>query len=305
MAITVASLYNLTRPGLMAVTGKYKQIPTQWSKYMNSGKSRMGVERSLEARFLSLPQIRSEGSATAMDDRAGERFVWNHEHFEVALGYAITLKSIEDNLYEQEFQSSNLGLQRSFSQAKEIFCANVLNTGNVYNTNVGGDGVSLFSTAHPIDGGTYANTNSTPLDLNEASLLTDLTNIRTNFRDQANLRYFARGELLMVPPALEWVAARLVHAQLRPGTPDNDPNVLKATGSLSEGFMTLDFLTSPFSWFIKTDLEGEGLIYLERAAFDMSMDVDWATDNLLVKGRERYFAGANNPRAAFAEFPTS
>ena len=42
-----------------------------------------------------------------------------------------------------------------------------------------------------------------------------------------------------------------------------------------------------------------------RAAFEMSMDVDFVTDNLLVKGRERYFSGYKNPRCGFFQFPTS
>lgn len=299
MAINVASLYDMTRPGLRGIEGKYKQIPTQWSQYMDRGTSKMGVERTLEARYVGLPALRTEGGATQFDNQAGERFIYNHEHFEVALGYAITLKAIEDNLYEQEFPASNLGLQTSFAQAKEIFAANVLNTGFTVNSNIGGDGVALFSTAHPIDGGTWANTPTTQLDLNEATLLTALTQIRVNFRDQAGMKALARGEQLMVPPALQWVGKRLVEAERRPGTADNDPNVIE----LPKGLLVLDFLTSAFAWFVRTNVPG--LLYLERAAFEMSMDVDFVTDNLLVKGRERYFVGYKNPRCAWATNPTS
>jgi hypothetical protein len=34
---------------------------------------------------------------------AGERFVYNQEHTEIALGYAITRKAIDDNLYKTQF----------------------------------------------------------------------------------------------------------------------------------------------------------------------------------------------------------
>ena len=241
MAINVASLYDFTRPGLRGIEGKYKQIPTQWSQFMDRGSSRMGVERTAEARYLALPSLRSEGGATQFDNQAGERFIYNHEHFEVALGYAITLKAIEDSLYESEFPASNLGLQTSFAQAKEIFCANVLNTGNVYNPNIGGDGVALCATNHPVDGGTWANRPTTDLDLNEGSLLTALTQVRVNFRDQANLKALARGEQLLVHPNNQWVGKRLIESERRPGTADNDPNVIE----LPKGLLVLDFLTSP------------------------------------------------------------
>ena len=299
MAINVAALYDFTRPGLRGIEGKYKQIMTQWSQYMDRGTSRMGVERTAEARYLGLPALRTEGGATQFDNQAGERFIYNHEHFEVALGYAITLKAIEDNLYESEFPASNLGLQTSFAQAKEIFCANVLNSAATYNSNVGGDGVALLSTAHPIDGGTWANTPTTQMDLNEGSLLASLTAIRVNFRDQAGLKALARGEQLLVPPALQWVGKRLIESERRPGTADNDPNVIE----MPKGLLVLDFLTSSFSWFVRTNTPG--LLYLERAAFEMSMDVDFVTDNLLVKGRERFFAGYKNPRAIYGNTPTT
>ncbi len=303
MAINVAALYDLTRPGLRGIEGKYKMIPRQWPKVFQRGVSKMGLERTVEARYVGLPQLKFEGGAVAMDNNAGERFVYNHEHFEVGLGYAITRKAIDDNLYESEFPASNLGLQNSFSQAEEIYCANVLNTANAYNTNIGGDGVALCSTAHPIDGGTFSNTFSTQLDLNEAALLSALTNIRTNFRDQAGLKIFARGRKLLVPPALEWVAARLVHTPLRPGTGDNDVSALQATGSLPEKYEVMDFLTSQYAWFVQTTIDG--LMFLERIAFEMSMEVDFITDNLLIKGYQRYYVGYKNPRGIYGAFPLS
>ena len=303
MAINVAALYDLTRPGLRGIEGKYKMIPRQWPKFLERGSSKMGIERTAEVRFVSLPQLKFEGGSTAMDNNAGERFIFNHEAFEVGLGYAMTRKAIADNLYESQFPASNLGLQNSFEQAEEIYSANVLNSATTYNPNIGGDGVALLSTAHPIDGGTYANTFSTQLDLSEASLLQALTNMRTNFVDQANLKVFARGKKLLVPPALEWVAARLWHSTLRPGTADNDPNAMRVTGSLSDGYDVLDFLTSPTYWFVLSNIPG--LIFLEREPFEMSMEVDFITDNLLVKGYQRYYVGYFNPRSVFGSTPST
>jgi len=303
MAISVSALYDFTRPGLRGIEGKYKQIPTQYTGVFDTATSRMGVERTAEARFVGLAQLKYEGAATSMDNNAGERFIYNHEHIEIGLGYAITRKAIDDNLYESEFPASNLGLMESFAQTKEIYAANVLNTASTYNAAIGGDGVALLSTAHPYDGGTWANTPTNQMDLNEAALLTGLTAIRTNFRDQAGLRVFARGKKLIVHPQNEWVAARLVHTELRPGTADNDTNALRATGSLPDGYMVMDFLTSAYPWFIVTTIPG--LLHLERVPYEMSMEVDFTTDNLLVKGYERYYFGYKNPRAIWGSTPTS
>jgi len=226
------------------------------------------------------------------------------EHTEIALGYAITRKAIDDNLYKTQFMPSNLGLVESFQQTKEIYGANILNTATTYNSAVGGDGVALCSTAHPIDGGTVANTPTTQVDLNEATLLNAMIAIRANFKDQAGLKIFARGRKLIIPPQLEPVAIRLTKTELRPGTADNDVNAIMMTaGGLSEGYLVNDFLTSSYAWFLLTNIDG--LAYMERIKFETDMQVDFVTDNLLVKGYERYSFGYYNWRAIYGSFPTS
>jgi hypothetical protein len=263
----------------------------------------MAVERTAEMRLLSLPQLKYEGGSVAFDDAAGERFVFNAEHIELGLGYVITRKACDDNLYKSEFPASNLGLQDSFVQAEEIYAANVLNTCTTVQTSIGGDGVALASTAHPIDGGTYANTFTVQLDLNEASLLSALTQTRVNFKNQAGLKILARGQRLIVPPQLQWVAARLVHSEMRPGTSDNDVNAMRATGSLPDGYEVMDFLTSNYAWFLQTN--HPGLRFFERKPFEMSMEVDFQTDNLQVKGYQRYVFTYTDPKAVFCSTPTS
>jgi hypothetical protein len=303
MAVNVAALYDLTRPGLRGIEGRYKMIPRQWPKVFMRGVSKMGVERTAVVRMLSLAQLKFEGGATQMDNNAGERFIYNHEAFEVGLGYAITRKAIADNLYEQQFPASNLDLQKSFEQTEEIYTANVLNTASTYNPNIGGDGVALLSASHPIDGGTIANTPTTQQDLNEGSLLTALTSVRTNFKDQAGKKIFARGRKMIVHPNNEWVAARLIHTPLRPGTGDNDISALQATGSLPEKYEVMDFLTNAPWWFVQTTIDG--LIFLEREPFEMSMEVDFITDNLLVKGYQRYYVGYSDPLCLYGNTPTT
>ena len=304
MAVNLSQIKDLLLPGLRGVEGKYEMIPSQYDKIFTKHDSKMALERTAEMRYLGLAQLKTEGGQTAFDSGAGERFVYNQEHTEIALGYAITRKAIDDNLYKTQFMPSNLGLVESFQQTKEIYGANILNTATTYNASVGGDGVALCSTAHPIDGGTVANTPSTQLDLNEASLLNSMIAVRTNFRDQANLKVFARARKLIVPPQLEPVAIRLTKTELRPGTADNDVNaILSTAGGVPEGYIVNDFLTSSYAWFLLTNIDG--LAYMERVKFETDMQVDFVTDNLLVKGYERYSFGYYNWRSIFGSFPTS
>jgi hypothetical protein len=303
MAVNLSSIKDLLLPGLRGVEGKYEQIPAQYDKIFTKHESKMALERTAEMRFLGLAQLKTEGGQTAFDNGAGERYIYNQEHTEIALGYAITRKAIDDNLYKTQFMPSNLGLIESFHQTKEIYGANVLNTATTYNASVGGDGVALCSASHPIDGGTVSNIPATPVDLNESTLLNAMIGIRTAFKDQAGLKIFARGRKLIVPPQLEPVAIRLTKTELRPGTADNDVNAIMMTaGGLSEGYMVNDFLTSARAWFLLTNIDG--LSYMERVKFESDMQVDFVTDNLLVKGYERYSFGYYNWRAIWGSFPT-
>lgn len=302
MPINLPQIRQELLPGLRGVEGRYQQIPTQWDKVFDRGTSNMAIERTSEMRFLGLAQFKTEGGSIMFDNAAGDRYVYNQEHVELGLGYAITRRAIEDNLYKDQFDPSNLGLMESFAQTKEILGADVLNSGDTYDPNVGGDGVALFSTAHPIDGNTWANRPTVDVDLSEAALENAQIAIRY-FPDQAGLRIMARGKLLIVPPQLKYVATRLLMTELRPGTANNDVNALKWGDDYSEGFQVMDFLTSPYAWFVKTTIKG--LLYLERRRFDTDMQVDFTTQNLLVAGTERYSFNYFNPRAAYGSFPSA
>jgi hypothetical protein len=304
MPVSLANIRSELLPGLFDVRGSYDMIPRQWDKVFKVHQSKMAVERSTQMAFVALPYLKDEGAATQFDNNAGERFTWAFIHIEVALGYAITRKAIDDNLYKSQFNPTNLKLQEAFAQFKEIQAANVLNTGNTYNASVIGDGVALFSTAHPFDGGTWANTSTVPKSLNESTLLANMTNVRQQFVNERGLRILSRARRLVVPPNLEAIAIRLCKTELRPGTADNDVNaILTLSGGLPEGFIVLDFLTSNFAWFLTTNVEG--LILMQRIAYESDMWVDNITDNLLVKSYERYSVNYNDPRAAWGEFPSS
>lgn len=303
MAANSAQIRNLLLPGLYKVAGQYERYPTEWSKVFTTVKSTLQTESAVQTRILGLAQLKVEGGATAFDNNMGQRFVWNATAQEVALGYAITLRAVEDNQYTKDFNLMNLKLTDSFTQYKEIQGANVLNTATTYDPTVGGDGVALLSTSHPYDNGTWANTFTTQLDLNESSLLQAYINIGSTFVDEAGLRVNAKATKVLVPPALEPVVQRLMRADLRPGTANNDPNVIPTLSSGTDKFMVYHYLTSNYAWFVLTDKPG--LHYFDRISFDTDSWVDNVTDNIMFKGRERYTFAPRDPRAIWGSTPTS
>jgi hypothetical protein len=303
MPINLASIKNELFPGLAAVEGRYKLRETRWQKLFETRKSRMAVERRTQMAFLPLAKLKNEGAETEYDDQAGERYQYAAVMKEYSGGYIITRPAVEDNLYKDEFNPSNLGLQDVFGTTKEINAANIFNLGSVYDQTIGGDGKALFDPAHPVDGATISNMPGTPTALNEGPLLAAMTGVSNNWVNERNIKIAAKVELLIVPAALEPVAIRLLRTALRPGTNDNDVNAIQhVTGGLKE-YMVNQFLTSNFAWFLKTDQRG--LIYYERVPFEMDMYVDFDTDNLKVKGRERYQFSYFDWRAAYASYATN
>ena len=58
---------------------------------------------------------------------------------------------------------------------------------------------------------------------------------------------------MIIPPALQFVAERLMASNLRTATADNDINAIRNMGMLPEGYVVNHFLTDTDAFFIKTD----------------------------------------------------
>lgn len=281
----------------------YPEIPRQWpGVFDQAGTSKMALERVVEMRPVGLAQLKSEGGATAFDNAAGERFIWNIDMVAIGLGFAITREALDDNLYKDQFNPQSMGLAESFAQTWEILHANILNNGTTVSPTVNGDGVALFATNHPVDTGVYANRPSPDLDLNEAALEFAFQTIR-GFPDQAGIIKFFRGRKLIVPKQLEFVAERLTKTELRVGTANNDINAFMSAGALPDGYQVMDFLTSSFAWFVKTT--AKGMRHYDRIPYEMDLQVDPVTGNLMVIAYERQGFGPTNPRSIWGSFPTN
>lgn len=302
MPINRASARDLLLPGLADIEGKYPQLPTRYKEWASVSNSKMAMERIDEMRYTGLAQLKGEGAATTFDNASGQRFTYVANMINVGLGFAITREMLDDNLYKEQFGPSSMGLAESFAQFKEVYVHTLLNNATTYNSDIVADGVALASTAHPIDNGTYANTPTTQLDFNEASVESALNTIRL-WPDQAGLLAMVRARKVVVPVALSWAAERLFKTELRTNTNNNDVSAIITSGAMPEGYVVSEFLTSSFAWFIMTNVRG--LRVFDRVPYEMDLQVDPTTGNLLVVGYERYGITYSNPRAVFVNTPTS
>jgi len=201
-------------------------------------------------------------------------------------------------LYDSLSARYTKGLARAMAYTKQVKAAAVLNNG--FNSAfTGGDGVTLFSTAHPlVSGGTNSNTPSTAADLNETSLENAVIQIAA-WTDERSLLIAAKPRKLIVPPALQFVATRLLETELRVGTTDNDINAIKNNGSIPEGYTINHFLTDSNAWYLTTDVPN-GMKHFIRTPLQNSMDGDFDTGNVRYKSRERYSFGYSDPLGMYA-----
>ena len=207
--------------------------------------------------------------------------------------FSLTEEAIEDNLYDSLSARYTKALARAMAYTKQVKAAAVLNNG-FSATYPGGDGVALFSTAHPlVSGGTNSNTPATQVDLNETSLEAAVIQIAA-WTDERGLLIAAKPKKMVVPPALMFTAKRLLDTELRVATADNDINAIKQMGAIPEGYTVNHFLTDSNAWFLTTDVPN-GLKHFVRTPLQNSMDGDFDTGNVRYKARERYSFGWSDP----------
>jgi phage major head subunit gpT-like protein len=200
-------------------------------------------------------------------------------------------------LYDSLSGRYTKALARSMAYTKQVKAANVINNGFTAGY-TGGDGKTLFATDHPlISGGVNSNTPSTQSDLNETSLENAVIQIAA-WTDERGLLIAAKPRKLIVPPALQFVATRLLETELRVGTADNDINAIKNNGSIPEGYTVNHFLTDSNGWYLTTDVPN-GMKHFVRTPMATGMDGDFDTGNVRYKARERYSFGYSDPLGMF------
>jgi len=297
MAISRAQLLKELLPGLNALFGlQYATYGEEHKEIYETEKSERSFEEETKLSGFSAAPVKNEGSAIAYDN-AQEAFTARYNHETIALGFSITEEAVEDNLYDSLSARYTKGLARAMAYTKQVKAASVLNNG-FSSSYTGGDGVALFSTAHPlVSGGTNSNRPSTNADLNETSLENAVIQIAA-WTDERGLLIAAKPKKLIVPPALQFVATRLLETSLRVGTTDNDINALKNNGSIPDGYTINHYLTDTNGWFLTTDVPN-GLKHFERMALSTSMDGDFDTGNVRYKARERYSFGWSDPLGVF------
>jgi len=297
MAISRAQLLKELLPGLNALFGmEYDRYGEEHKEIFETETSERSFEEETKLSGFAAAPVKNEGTSIAYDN-AQEAWTARYNHETISLGFSLTEEAIEDNLYDSLSSRYTKALARAMAFTKQTKAAGILNSGFTAGVN-GGDGVPLFSTAHPlVSGGTNSNTPAVQADLNETSLEAAVIQI-AGWTDERGLLIAAKPRKLVVPPNLMFVATRLLETEGRVGTADNDINALANNGSIPEGYTVNHFLTDTDAWFLTTDVPN-GMKHFVRAPMANSMDGDFDTGNVRYKARERYSFGWSDPLGMF------
>ena len=297
MAIARSQLLKELEPGLNALFGmEYDRYENEHAEIYESENSDRAFEEEVMLAGFGAAPIKQEGAAVSFD-MANESFTARYTHETIALAFSITEEAVEDNLYDKLSSRYTRALARSMANTKQVKAAATLN--NAFDSSFTfGDGKELCATDHPTTaGGNFRNELSTAADLNETSLEQSLIDISA-FIDERGLKIALRGMKMIIPPALQFVAERLMATNLRPGTADNDINAVRNMGMLPEGYVVNHFLTDTDAFFIKTDAPN-GFKHFVRTPMQTAMEGDFDTGNVRYKARERYSFGVSDPRCVF------
>ena len=295
--INTGQIAQLLRPGLKAVFGQYPTYPEQWTEIFKTYQSDKYQEIEVEMKYLGAADIKAEGAPIATDSM-GQRVVTNYIHKRVGLSFTITKEAVEDNLYQNQFPQQAVSLRNSLRITKNILGANVLN--NAFNAAYPiGDGQSVCSATHPIDGGVFSNTlaGGATVDFSEAGVEQAIIQIQ-KFPMQSGILSQTMAKKLILPRELQFAASRLLNSAFRVDVANNDINALYHNDYIPDGYKINQFLTAPNAWFIITDAE-DGLKHFQRTAVETDTYVDYPTDNVMAKATERYSFGVSNPRGIF------
>jgi hypothetical protein len=240
--------------------------------------------------FGDVPE-KPEGEVYALDlIRPG----WQKDftHVEFGLGFETSETALEDDEYDVLVRSAEM-LAFSARYVQEKRAADVF-FNNAFSTETTPDGVSLYNSAHVLKGGgTARNVLAATADLSIDSLADAMTDLQTQTKiESGQIVSPITSFFLVVPPANEMMAERIVNSTSLPGDLINDVNPIKRRRSIE--IIVNPHITDTDSWFlIAKSKKMHGLTSYVRIPVKMAPRMqDPFTGNWIYKIRFRQSWGA-------------
>ena len=260
-----------------------KAEPSKWRKTFRvlTSEGKSFERRQSYAMFGSIP-LKGEGEdySTALINPGPRK---DFTHLEFGGGFEWTKTAQEDDRHDVLSEYAT-GLARAARFTEETYAARLHNLATSSETTPDGQ-VAYYSAHTLINGGTFSNI--VAQDLSRTSLEAALTLVRTDAKsDEGHFMEPPDGWFLEVPPALEFIAHRLVKSNLIPGSADNDTNATKDRYSIE--VLVNPFFSDTDSWRIVAKNKLHGMLSYTRVPIGMEKLVELPrSGNLLAKIRFR------------------
>jgi hypothetical protein len=296
--ITTGSFPQDLRPGIRMWFGSaYKIYDTKYDKVLDIRvPDDRAYEEDVTMSTLGLAQVKTQGAPVTYDE-GNQMYSTRYTHVQYGTGFVITEEMMEDGIALKMGKVFSEAMKLSMLRSREIVAANVYVNGFTSSAVMdGGDGVQLFSSAHPTQGGNQTNVPASAASLSEAALEQAVIDIM-QYKDNRGQIIMVRPDKLIIPIALQFTAHRILASVLKNDSADNAINALRDLGMLPGGVVVNPYLTSTTNWFVKTDQPG--LNFFNRKDISMSEDNEFDTNNGKFKALMRLSVGWSDWRAGY------
>lgn len=233
---------------------------------------------------MGVASLKGEGEAITYDS-VDQNWVFRTPVFTYEKSARITREMIKDNLYEDLLPRIAKEQMKAINTNRDILQANILNRAETSGVTYG-DGIVLLSVSHPLQaGGLNANKSSSDQDLSEDSLEA-LKIVADNMKNDDGILGDYEPQDLIIPPALQFEAHRILKSMGRVATADNDANALKDMGVI-RNVIVWKRLTDTDAFFLTTNCE-DGLILVRREGIYTQTSQDPFTFDTILSACERF-----------------
>lgn len=266
---------ELLAPGLNEVFNRtITEVPPVWTELFNTYSMDRAYLEDYSWAGLEGPREFGETEPIPLSDpRTG--YKTRYVAHKVGNGYRVSREAIDDIQYAGVLEAMPQSLVRGARAYKEIAAASIFNQGFTVN---GGDGVPLFSTAHPLfgaTGGVVSNRFATARPLSHAALKDAIIASAKNVDDTGILNPYTLRNLV-VPRDLQFKAQEILGTDRVPYSADNTVNVLASQGLRVIVWDYLDNNGEQSNWFLTSDKSATKLKYFERYPLtQIATDIEW------------------------------
>lgn len=196
----------------------------------------------------------------------------SYTHKEWVKGIKIERKLVDDDLYSI-INKRPMQLAMIAKRTREKHGASLFNS--AFNTSIfsGGDGLALCASAHTRVGTATTNSNVGTTAFSATAVEATRLLMR-QFTDETDNLLVARGDALLVPPALEETAWEIVNTAGKLDTGDNNANFNKGKYKV----LVWDYLSDSNNWFmIDSRMAKMFLKWFNRVPVEFNKDKDFET----------------------------